>query len=230
MEEPGRPKRDSADDLLRRALVDQEATVSVALKVRNLPLSEAVTVIFHGRRDLGTSRPTSPPATMAPAPRSAPIRCCGCRATSTSPRPTTAPTPSASTPSRRPRCATRWSAPTRCSTSGASRSSQLTAAPITIDRSIELDVRCPPTGCCPPRSWRPTATSSSRRCAPRARWPRVVRRSASPAPSRTSPASTRCPTTPSAACRTSSTPRPTTPARWPSSSRTRKRRPSGSWS
>ena len=54
MEEPGRPKRDSADDLLRRALVDQEATVSVALKVRNLPLSEAVTVIFHGRRDLGT--------------------------------------------------------------------------------------------------------------------------------------------------------------------------------
>ena len=54
MEEPGRPKRDNADDLLRRALVDQEATVSVALKVRNLPLSQAVTVIFHGRRDLGT--------------------------------------------------------------------------------------------------------------------------------------------------------------------------------
>jgi hypothetical protein len=54
MEEPGRPKRDTADDLLRRALVDHEATVSVALKVRNLPLSEAVTVIFHGRRDLGT--------------------------------------------------------------------------------------------------------------------------------------------------------------------------------
>ena len=54
MEESGRPKRDNADDLLRRALVDQEATVSVALKVRNLPLSQAVTVIFHGRRDLGT--------------------------------------------------------------------------------------------------------------------------------------------------------------------------------
>jgi hypothetical protein len=54
MEEPERPQRDTADDLLRRALVDQDATVSVALKVRNLPLSQAVTVIFHGRRDLGT--------------------------------------------------------------------------------------------------------------------------------------------------------------------------------
>src|SRR3954447_17173278 len=54
MEEPERPQRDTADDLLRRALIDQETVVSVALKVRNLPLSEAVTVIFHGRRDLGT--------------------------------------------------------------------------------------------------------------------------------------------------------------------------------
>jgi hypothetical protein len=54
MEEPERPHRDTADDLLRRALVDQDDTVSVALKVRNLPLSQAVTVIFHGRRDLGT--------------------------------------------------------------------------------------------------------------------------------------------------------------------------------
>ena len=54
MEEPERPQRDTADDLLRRALIDQDTVVSVALKVRNLPLSEAVTVIFHGRRDLGT--------------------------------------------------------------------------------------------------------------------------------------------------------------------------------
>ena len=54
MDEPGRPKRDNADDLLRRALIDQETTVSVALKISNLPLSQSVTVIFHGRRDLGT--------------------------------------------------------------------------------------------------------------------------------------------------------------------------------
>ena len=45
---------DQADDLLQRALLDAEACASVALKVGDLPLSEAVTVIFHGRRDLGT--------------------------------------------------------------------------------------------------------------------------------------------------------------------------------
>jgi hypothetical protein len=45
---------DQADDLLQRALLDAEACASVALKVGDLPLSEALTVIFHGRRDLGT--------------------------------------------------------------------------------------------------------------------------------------------------------------------------------
>ena len=43
-----------ADELLRRALIDPEASAAVALKVDGLPLSEALTVIFHGRRDLGT--------------------------------------------------------------------------------------------------------------------------------------------------------------------------------
>jgi hypothetical protein len=47
-EEPG------ADELLRRALVDEDETAAVALQVRGLPLSETVTVIFHGRRDLAT--------------------------------------------------------------------------------------------------------------------------------------------------------------------------------
>ena len=45
---------DNADDLLQRALIDAQASVSVALKVADLPVSEALTVIFHGRRDLGT--------------------------------------------------------------------------------------------------------------------------------------------------------------------------------
>jgi len=45
---------DEADDLLQRALIDAEASASVALKVSDLALSDAVTVIFHGRRDLGT--------------------------------------------------------------------------------------------------------------------------------------------------------------------------------
>ncbi len=46
--------RDDADDLLRRALLDQEATAAVALRVGGLPLCEELTVVFHGRRDLGT--------------------------------------------------------------------------------------------------------------------------------------------------------------------------------
>jgi len=45
---------DGSDDLLRRALLDSDAAAAVALGVAGLPLSEAVTVIFHGRRDLGT--------------------------------------------------------------------------------------------------------------------------------------------------------------------------------
>jgi hypothetical protein len=43
-----------AEDLLRRALIDPEDAAAVALRVEGLPLAEALTVIFHGRRDLGT--------------------------------------------------------------------------------------------------------------------------------------------------------------------------------
>ena len=52
-EEPA-PQESSAEELLRRALLDESSSVAVSLKVAGLPLSEAVTVIFHGRRDLGT--------------------------------------------------------------------------------------------------------------------------------------------------------------------------------
>jgi hypothetical protein len=45
---------DHADDLLRRALTEPGASAAVALRVSGLPVSEAVTVVFHGRRDLGT--------------------------------------------------------------------------------------------------------------------------------------------------------------------------------
>jgi hypothetical protein len=50
------PQRDDrpADDLLRRALVDSDAAAAVSLQVRGLPVADAVTVIFHGRRDLAT--------------------------------------------------------------------------------------------------------------------------------------------------------------------------------
>ena len=43
-----------ADDLLRSALIDQDASAAVALRVAGLPLCEQLTVVFHGRRDLGT--------------------------------------------------------------------------------------------------------------------------------------------------------------------------------
>jgi hypothetical protein len=43
-----------SEDLLRRALIDSEATAAVALRVSGLPLCERLTVVFHGRRDLGT--------------------------------------------------------------------------------------------------------------------------------------------------------------------------------
>ena len=45
---------DDSDDLLRRALIDPEASVAVALKVDGLALANALTVVFHGRADLGT--------------------------------------------------------------------------------------------------------------------------------------------------------------------------------
>jgi hypothetical protein len=45
---------DEADDLLHRALIDADASAAVALRVGGLAMSDALTVIFHGRRDLGT--------------------------------------------------------------------------------------------------------------------------------------------------------------------------------
>jgi hypothetical protein len=48
------PSGEDADDLLRRALVDASAAMTVSLRIDGLPLSDAVTVIFYARRDLGT--------------------------------------------------------------------------------------------------------------------------------------------------------------------------------
>jgi hypothetical protein len=46
--------RHESEELLRRALLDAEAAASVALKVRPLTTCDALTIVFHGRRDLGT--------------------------------------------------------------------------------------------------------------------------------------------------------------------------------
>ena len=43
-----------AEELLKRALLDAGSAVSVSLRIDGLPVSEAVTVIFYARRDLGT--------------------------------------------------------------------------------------------------------------------------------------------------------------------------------
>ena len=43
-----------AEELLKRALLDAASAVSVSLRIDQLPLSEAVTVIFYARPDLGT--------------------------------------------------------------------------------------------------------------------------------------------------------------------------------
>ena len=43
-----------AEELLRRALIEPDASAAVALRVAGLPLCETLTVVFHGRRDLGT--------------------------------------------------------------------------------------------------------------------------------------------------------------------------------
>jgi hypothetical protein len=53
-EEESFASEDAAEELLRRALLDESASAAVSLRVGGLPVSEAVTVIFHGRRDLGT--------------------------------------------------------------------------------------------------------------------------------------------------------------------------------
>ena len=45
---------DDAEELLRRALIDAGRSAAVALKVEGLALAHALTVVFHGRGDLGT--------------------------------------------------------------------------------------------------------------------------------------------------------------------------------
>ena len=54
VDEDGRREEGSAEELLRRALLDDASAVTVSLRVSGLPLSDSMTVIFHGRRDLGT--------------------------------------------------------------------------------------------------------------------------------------------------------------------------------
>jgi hypothetical protein len=44
----------TGEELLRRALLDASAATAVSMRVTGLPVADAVTIIFHARRDLGT--------------------------------------------------------------------------------------------------------------------------------------------------------------------------------
>ena len=133
---------DAAERAPRRALLDDSSAVAVSLRVDGLPVSDAVTVIFHARRDLGTLQTYVAYGSRGAGATVPPASCCACPATSTSPTPTTARRPSACTSSRPTCCATRSSAPTSCSTSGASRSATSRHAGH-VDHSVELAVRLP---------------------------------------------------------------------------------------
>ena len=209
-----------ADDLLKRALIDAEAAASVALRVT--PLSA-----LRGA-DRGLPRPQGPrddPDLRRPRrPRGRRRRRQGradarAAATSTWPRPRTARRPSTCSPSRPARCATRWSAPTPCSTSGASRSRTSSHDHIRVDRRLQPR-RAParaPAAADRARLAREADRRDRRLQRPLAR-PRAARRWGSPSASRTSCASIRCRTTRSAASTTSSSSPPSTRASWPSRS------------
>ena len=65
LEEDSGRRESSAEELLRRALLDEASAVAVSLKVGGLPVSDSVTVIFHGRRDLGTLQTYVAPGSRA---------------------------------------------------------------------------------------------------------------------------------------------------------------------
>ena len=214
---------DQADDLLQRALLDAEACASVALKVADLaavrgadrhlprpPRPRHAADLRRPRRPrgrLGRRRLRAAARPVRPRPRRR-------RARATRPR--------SSTPRRRARCATRSSPPTPCSPSGPARSPPRPAATSTSSARSSSASGCPPTASCRSRSPRPSGACSSPPSAARARSPRAARRWASSAPSRTSRTSTRSPTTPSAASRTSSSAPPSTRGAPPSGSTTRR--------
>ncbi|HEX4036179.1 MAG TPA: hypothetical protein VHX66_17190 [Solirubrobacteraceae bacterium] len=54
MSEQYRGAGDSAEELLRRALLDHEDAAAVAMRVEGLALCDELTIIFHGRRDMAT--------------------------------------------------------------------------------------------------------------------------------------------------------------------------------
>jgi hypothetical protein len=122
LEEDPIPKDGTSEELLRRALLDDSSAVAVSLRVDGLPVSDALTVIFHARRDLGTlqtyvtSGSRGAGATVAASEL---LRVpCDLDLADALDREEA----ERLYVERPPCCGMRWSAPTSCSTSGASRS------------------------------------------------------------------------------------------------------------
>ena len=187
LEEDARHGDSSAEELLRRALLDESSSVAVSLKVGGLPLSEAVTVIFHGRRDLGTLQTyVARGQPRRPARRSPRASCCASRATSTS--------ADAEDRAEAERLYIEQATALRDALVGADvvldvwrePLGELLGSDVSVDHSVELSVRLPAPRLLPDRADRArVAAASSRRCAARGRSPRAGRRWASRAPSRT---------------------------------------------
>jgi hypothetical protein len=54
MQDESFQEQESAEELLRRALLDTQASAAVGMRVAPLSLADELTVVFHGRADLGT--------------------------------------------------------------------------------------------------------------------------------------------------------------------------------
>ena len=149
MDEQHGPPGEDADELLRRALIDPEASVAVALRVGGLALSDALTIVFHGRArpghdpDLRRARP--PRRGQRDRRRRAAARA---RATSTS-----------ATPARRDEAEEAYAeqaralrdallaADTVLADLARAAAATLAEAQVGVDRSVDLQRRaCPPTG------------------------------------------------------------------------------------
>ena len=200
-----------ADDLLKRALIDAEASASVALRVTPLTLSEALTVVFHGRKDLGTIQ-----TYVAHGGRGAGDAVGKDELMRV---PCDLDLAEADDRAEAEHLFAEQAGALRDALVGADTVLDIWREPfedmahdhVRVDRRLNLDVRLPAPRLLPTALVAPRSRSWSPPCAAPARSTRAGRRWGSRAPSRTSCASTRSPTTRSAAWTTSSSSPPSTP-------------------
>ena len=168
---------DHADDLLRRALIDQDAAAAVALGSRGLPLCDTLTSSSTAAATSARSRPTSPTASAAPATRSAPdeLLRVPCDLDLAAARDRDEAEELYAEQAGALRDALVGGRHGARGVAGAVRGpGGAPASPSTAGSSSTS--ACPPTGCCRPRSWRPRSRSWSPPSAAPGRSPRAARR------------------------------------------------------